>query len=97
MFLIVAAFARLLAAMVAGLQGRWMGDRAVQGASILCMLVSAARRAAAWVRLECGKAQSGSTSLDPWIRARTFHAMSGAPRFLQGGRDDTMAEPGDYQ
>jgi len=74
MLLTVAVFAPLLSAMVAGLLGRWIGDRAAQSASILCMLVAAACGPTAWVQLEWGGAQSSSVTLGPWIYAGTFQA-----------------------
>jgi NADH-quinone oxidoreductase subunit L len=69
---IVAVFAPLFGAMVAGLFGRWIGDRLAQGVSILCMLLAAACGPYAWVQLEWGGAQSGSLPLGPWIYAGNF-------------------------
>jgi NADH-quinone oxidoreductase subunit L len=69
---IVAVFAPLFGAMVAGLFGRWIGDRLATGVSILCMLLAAACGPIAWVELEWGGAPSGSLPLGPWIYAGDF-------------------------
>jgi NADH-quinone oxidoreductase subunit L len=74
MLLIIAVFAPLLSAIVAGLLGRWIGDRGAQAFSILCMLVAAGCGPAAWVQLEWGGAQSSSMVLGPWVYAGTFQA-----------------------
>ncbi len=70
--LFIAVFAPLFGAMVAGLFGRWIGDRAAQAVSILCMLLAAACGPFAWVQLEWGGAPSGSFPLGPWIYAGDF-------------------------
>jgi len=72
MTFITAVFAPLFGAMVAGLFGRWIGDRAAQAVSILCMLLAAACGPFAWVELEWGGAGSGALSLGPWIHAGDF-------------------------
>jgi NADH-quinone oxidoreductase subunit L len=70
----VAILAPLLGALVAGLLGRVIGDRAAQSVSILCMAVSAACGVAVWA----GAVQSGSPvgvlHLLTWISAGDFHA-----------------------
>jgi NADH-quinone oxidoreductase subunit L len=72
MLLITAVFAPLFGAMVSGLFGRWIGDRAAQAVSIICMLLAAACGPLAWVQLEWGGAQEGVLSLGPWIYAGSF-------------------------
>jgi NADH-quinone oxidoreductase subunit L len=72
MFFMTAVFAPLFGAMVAGLFGRWIGDRPAQAVSIICMLLAAACGPIAWVQLEWGGAPSGALTLGPWIYAGTF-------------------------
>ncbi len=72
MLFITAVFAPLFGAMVAGLFGRWIGDRAAQAVSILCMLLAAACGPIAWVQLEWGGAPAGADSLGPWVQAGDF-------------------------
>jgi NADH-quinone oxidoreductase subunit L len=69
---IVAVFAPLFGAMVAGLFGRWIGDRLAQGVSILCMLLAAACGPYAWVNFEWGGAPAGVIGLGDWIYAGNF-------------------------
>lgn len=70
----VAILAPLAGALVAGLLGRVIGDRAAQAVSILGMAVSAACGVATWA----GAVQSGSPvsviHLMDWISAGDFHA-----------------------
>ncbi len=72
MLLITAVFAPLFGAMVAGLAGRWIGDRPAQAVSIIFMLLAATCGPLAWVQLEWGGALAGSLSLGPWIYAGNF-------------------------
>jgi NADH-quinone oxidoreductase subunit L len=74
MTFITAVFAPLFGAMMAGLFGRWIGDRAAQAVSILCMVLAAACGPFAWVELEWDGAAPGSDSLGPWIYAGDFQA-----------------------
>ncbi len=69
---ITAVFAPLFGAMAAGLFGRWIGDRAAQAVSILCMLLAAACGPYAWVNFEWGGAPAGAFNLGPWIYAGNF-------------------------
>jgi NADH-quinone oxidoreductase subunit L len=69
---IVAVFAPLFGAMVAGLFGRWIGDRAAQAVSILCMLLAAACGVAAWVAFQWGHAPADTLALGTWIEAGSF-------------------------
>jgi NADH-quinone oxidoreductase subunit L len=72
MLLITAVFAPMFGAMVSGLLGRWIGDRAAQAVSIICMLLAAACGPLAWVQLQWGGAQEGVLTLGPWIYAGSF-------------------------
>src|ERR1700759_5198136 len=69
----VAAFAPLFGALVAGLLGRSIGDRASMAVSILCMLVAAALGPLACFQLVSGDADPGVVSLGTWIEAGHFH------------------------
>ena len=69
----VAVFAPLLGALVAGLLGRSIGDRAATAVSILCMLVAAALGPIACFQLVSGQTDPGVVSLGTWIEAGHFH------------------------
>ncbi len=73
MTFITAVFAPLFGAMVSGLFGRFIGDRAASAVSILCMLLAAACGPFAWVAFEWGGAAPGSITLGDWIIAGDFH------------------------
>ena len=73
MIYFTAVFAPLFGAMVSGLLGKWIGDRAALAASVLGMLVAAACGPLAWVLLEWGGAPAGVISLGTWIQAGGFH------------------------
>ena len=69
----LAVFAPLVGALVSGLLGRWIGDRAAMTASVLGMLVAAVCGPVAWVMLEWGGAPSGVIPIATWIQAGSFH------------------------
>ncbi|HLY88893.1 MAG TPA: NADH-quinone oxidoreductase subunit L [Acetobacteraceae bacterium] len=70
----VAVFAPLFGALVAGLLGRSIGDRAAMAVSVLCMLVAAALGPIACFQLVGGDASAGTVSLGTWVDAGHFHA-----------------------
>jgi NADH-quinone oxidoreductase subunit L len=70
----VAVFAPLFGALVAGLLGRSIGDRAAMAVSILCMLVAAALGPIACFQLVGGDASAGTVLLGTWVDAGRFHA-----------------------
>ncbi len=72
MTFITAVFAPLFGAMVSGLFGRFIGDRAAVAVSVLCMLLAAACGPFAWVAFEWGGAQPGPMPLGDWIVAGDF-------------------------
>ena len=63
----VAVFAPLLGALVAGLLGRQIGDRASQAVTILCMIVAACCGAASFIPFLDGSAEPGVLSLGTWF------------------------------
>ncbi|MDQ2804882.1 MAG: NADH-quinone oxidoreductase subunit L [Pseudomonadota bacterium] len=67
-----AVFAPLFGAMVSGLLGKWIGDRAAIAVSVLCMLLAAACGPFAWVSFEWGQAPAGTIGLGDWIYAGSF-------------------------
>ena len=69
----VAVFAPLFGALVSGLLGRSIGDRAAIAVSILCMLVAAALGPLACFQLVGGDADLGTVSLGTWVEAGRFH------------------------
>ncbi len=70
---ITAVFAPLFGSMVAGLFGRFIGDRAATAVSILCMLLAAACGPYAWVAFEWGGGVAAPIPLGDWIVAGDFH------------------------
>ncbi|MBV9116631.1 MAG: NADH-quinone oxidoreductase subunit L [Acetobacteraceae bacterium] len=72
MTFITAVFAPLFGAMVSGLFGRIIGDRAAIAVSVLCMLLAAACGPYAWVAFEWGGAPAGAMPLGDWIVAGDF-------------------------
>jgi NADH-quinone oxidoreductase subunit L len=70
----VAVFAPLFGALVAGLLGRSIGDRAAMAVSVLCMLVAAALGPIACFQLVGGDASAGTVSLGTWVDVGHFHA-----------------------
>jgi NADH-quinone oxidoreductase subunit L len=73
MTFITAVFAPLFGALVSGLFGRFIGDRAAMAVSVLCMLLAAACGPFAWVAFEWGGATAGVMPLGQWIVAGDFH------------------------
>src|SRR6185503_15117868 len=69
----VAVFAPLFGALVAGLLGRSIGDRAAMAVSVLCMLVAAALGPIACFQLVSGGTDPGIVSLGTWVEAGRFH------------------------
>ena len=69
----LAVFAPLAGALIAGLGGRFIGDRAAMTASVAGMLVAAICGPAAWVMLEWGGAAGGVVPIATWISAGSFH------------------------
>ncbi len=72
MTFITAVFAPLFGAMVSGLFGKWIGDRAAQAVSILCMLLAAACGPYSWVAFEWGHAPADTLTLGTWISSGNF-------------------------
>ena len=69
----VAVFAPLFGALVAGLLGRSIGDRAAMAVSVLCMLVAAALGPIACFQLVGGDEPAGTVLLGTWVDAGHFH------------------------
>ena len=76
----VAVFAPLLGALVSGLLGRSIGDRAAMAASVVVMLVAAVCGPLSIFWLAGGAAQAGVISLGTWIHSGTF-SVSWALRY----------------
>src|ERR1700735_597476 len=68
----VAVFAPLAGALVSGLLGRAIGDKAAMGASILGMVIAAICGPLAFFQLTAG-ADTGVLDLGTWIEAGRFH------------------------
>ena len=73
MFLAVAVFAPLFGALVAGLLGRAIGDRASQAVTILCMVLASICGIYSFIDLIYGGATEGVVSLGTWVQAGDFH------------------------
>ena len=73
MLLAIATFAPICGATLAGLLGRWLGDRAAQALTILCMAVAALCGGLAWARLIAGAAHAGVVPVADWITSGNFH------------------------
>ncbi len=70
----LAVFAPLLGAVIAGLFGRMIGDRASMAASVLLMaLASACAVAALWLSVGTGS-QTIAVPISTWVQAGGFHA-----------------------
>ncbi len=69
----VAIFAPLLGALVSGLLGRAIGDRAAQAVSILCMLLAAACGVASFISVGFQDAPIDTLDLGNWVEAGRFH------------------------
>ena len=72
MFYALAVFAPLAGALVSGLLGRAIGDKAAMGASILGMVIAAICGPLAFFQLT-GGAEPGVLDLGNWIEAGRFH------------------------
>ena len=73
MLYVVAVFAPLIGALISGLLGRVIGDRAAQGASILCMVIAAICGPLACFQLVNGDLTAGVIPIATWIDAGRFH------------------------
>src|SRR5580700_3914625 len=80
----IAVFAPLAGALISGLLGKAIGDRASTGASILGMLIAAACGSYAFFTLVMGGGEPDVVDLGTWIEAGKFH-VSWALRY------DTLA------
>ena len=69
----IAVFAPLFGALVAGLLGRAIGDRAAQAVTITCMVLASACGIASFVNLVFAHAPAGVVSLGTWIDVEHFH------------------------
>jgi NADH-quinone oxidoreductase subunit L len=68
----VAVFAPLLGAIIAGLLGRQIGDKASQAVTILCMAVAACCGIASFIPFIDGSAEPGVLQLGTWISVDGF-------------------------
>jgi NADH-quinone oxidoreductase subunit L len=73
MLYLIAVFAPLAGAAIAGLLGRQIGDRAAQGASILGMVIAAICGPLAFFQLVNGDLSAGTIPIATWIDAGRFH------------------------
>jgi NADH-quinone oxidoreductase subunit L len=73
MLYLIAVFAPLAGAAIAGLLGRQIGDRAAQGASILGMVIAAICGPLAFFQLLNGDLSAGTVPIATWIDAGRFH------------------------
>ena len=69
----VAVFAPLVGALVAGLFGRQIGDKASEAVTVLCMCVAAVCGTASFVPCLTGDALPGVVSLGTWMDIEAFH------------------------
>src|SRR6185437_7143387 len=69
----LAVFAPLVGAMVSGLLGRQIGDRAAQTASIVGMLIAAVCGPLAFFQLVNSGSDGGVLPIGTWIEAGRFH------------------------
>jgi NADH-quinone oxidoreductase subunit L len=69
----IAVFAPLLGALIAGLFGRAIGDRASQAVTILCMVLASICGVASFVDLVYSGVPSGTVSLGTWVESGSFH------------------------
>jgi NADH-quinone oxidoreductase subunit L len=69
----LAVFAPLVGALISGLLGKAIGDRAAMGASVAGMVVAAICGPLAFFQLASGSAEPGVLSLGTWIEAGRFH------------------------
>ncbi|HUB44710.1 MAG TPA: NADH-quinone oxidoreductase subunit L [Acetobacteraceae bacterium] len=73
MLYVIAVFAPLCGAIIAGLLGPWTGDRVAQGASIIGMIVAAICGPLAFFQLHNGDLSPGVITIASWIDAGRFH------------------------
>ena len=73
MLFALAVFAPLAGALVSGLLGRVIGDRAAMGASILGMVIAAICGPLSFLRLTAGGVDPGVLDLGTWIESGRFH------------------------
>ena len=73
MLFAVAVFAPLVGALISGLLGRAIGDRAAQGASILGMVISAICGPLAFIQMLNGELTAGTIPIATFIEAGRFH------------------------
>src|SRR5580658_2673340 len=73
MLYVVAVFAPLFGALISGLLGPVIGDRAAQGASILGMVIAAICGPVACFQLVNGDLTAGTIPICTWIEAGRFH------------------------
>ena len=73
MLYVIAVFAPLCGAVIAGLLGRWTGDRVAQGASIIGMIIAAICGPVAFFQLHDGAISPGVVTIATWIDAGRFH------------------------
>ena len=69
----VAVFAPLVGALVAGLFGRQIGDKASEAVTVLCMCVAAVCGITSFVPCLTGDALPGAISLGTWMDVEGFH------------------------
>ena len=69
----IAVFAPLVGALISGLLGRAIGDRAAMGASILGMLIAAVCGPLAFFQLVDRRRAAGVVPIGTWIEAGQFH------------------------
>ncbi len=69
----VAVFAPLVGALIAGLFGRQIGDKASEAVTVLCMCVAAVCGVASFVPFLTGDGLPGAVSLGTWMDVEGFH------------------------
>ena len=75
MLFAIAVFAPLAGALVSGLLGRSIGDKAAMGASILGMVISAICGPLAFLQMSVGGAEPSVLDLGTWIESGRFHVQ----------------------
>ena len=74
MIFAIAVFAPLFGALIAGLFGRWLGDRGAQGVSLLFMVIAAAAAVFTGGQLLTGLVPNGEIGLGAWLHVGGFQA-----------------------
>ncbi len=72
MLFAIAVFAPLAGSLIAGLPGRWMGDRPAQFISIGCMVLASICGVTAWVQHIWGGAGDGVVPIASWFAVGNF-------------------------